>query len=420
MRFSFLVRFALLTAVLSIGTAVVLSAALSRYQERVFEQQVVAESLGRISAMVTPAMETAESGRTSGGTLSAHLAKDAQQLTSFEEYTRGLRLYYPDGSALFPRGASADAAEVRAALHSADFVRGPVRIVNGERIFTAYSPFADVKGNGVAAVIAVDFSLDQMAAQNAREGNFVFLLAWGACTVIFISLLALALAAQRELNRRERLAEQTFNQAMTGIASIVDKRDPYTAGHSVRVAQYAVRIARRMRLPREQISSIERAALLHDIGKIGIPDAILLKPAALDNVERSIIVRHPDIANEILCGVEAMADIVPCIVHHHERWDGNGYPGKLQGLDIPLGARIIAAADTFDAMTTDRPYRRALSAELAREELLRGAGTQWDAACVEALVALIDANEVTPPVPSSDVASLARSFGRQTPVAGGD
>jgi HD-GYP domain-containing protein (c-di-GMP phosphodiesterase class II) len=232
--------------------------------------------------------------------------------------------------------------------------------------------------------------------------------------VIGIGLISLAFDKMaRELNRRQRLADETFRQTMTGIAAIVDKRDPYTAGHSRRVSEYAVKLARRMGLDESLTKTIEASALLHDLGKIGIPDAILLKPAKLDERQRAIIVTHPEIASEILGGIEAMYDIVPCILHHHERWDGSGYPSEMAGEEIPLGARVIAVADTYDAMTTDRPYRRALLPEDSRQELLRGAGVQWDARCVEAFVELIDAGLLGPPPPPANFEEWARAFGQQ-------
>jgi putative nucleotidyltransferase with HDIG domain len=209
------------------------------------------------------------------------------------------------------------------------------------------------------------------------------------------------------------LANDTFVQTISGIAAIVDKRDPYTAGHSRRVATYSCKLAQVMGCRAQVVATVEHAALLHDLGKIGIPDSILLKPGKFDEREREIIKFHPDIAAEILGEVEAMRSVVPCIVHHHERWDGKGYPRKLSAQAIPLGARIIAVCDSYDAMTTDRPYRPALTVEFSRAELVRGAGSQWDAECVNAFVGLIDRGEVVPPAPITDADVLARSFGQQ-------
>lgn len=134
---------------------------------------------------------------------------------------------------------------------------------------------------------------------------------------------------------------------------------------------------------------------MHDIGKIAIPDSVLFKPAALDQGERKIIGTHPVVGAKLLASVPSMGEIVPCIMHHHERIDGRGYPDGLGGDAIPLGARIIAVADTFDAMTTDRPYRRGLALDQATAELRRVAGTQLDGAIVATFLDLIDRGEVT-------------------------
>jgi HD-GYP domain-containing protein (c-di-GMP phosphodiesterase class II) len=168
-----------------------------------------------------------------------------------------------------------------------------------------------------------------------------------------------------------------------------------------------------MQLCPDDVNNLVHAALLHDLGKVGIPDAVLLKPSALTEHERDIIRFHPDIAADILRGVEAMRDVLPCIVHHHERIDGKGYPRRLGGDAIPLGARIIAVADAYDAMTTDRPYRRALSVDVAKARLQEAAGTQFDAGCVGKFIELIDAGEAVPPTPATDVDRLAQSFGPQ-------
>ena len=268
----------------------------------------------------------------------------------------------------------------------------------GERVFGL------MIGIGVAAI---DVSVGQLQAQAGSETQFVILSTLIACSLIFLSLLTLAIAAQRELNRRGRAAETTFLQTMEGIARIVDQRDPYTAGHSQRVAEYSAAVARQMQLSAKLVERVRWSALLHDLGKIAIPDAVLLKPGAFDEQEREVINHHPSIARDILQNVEAMAEFVPCVLHHHERWDGTGYPDGLRGDAIPLLSRIIAVADTFDAMTTDRPYRNALSLDEARRRLLGGAGSQWDERCVGAIVALIDAGALQPP------RELERQFGRR-------
>jgi HD-GYP domain-containing protein (c-di-GMP phosphodiesterase class II) len=264
-------------------------------------------------------------------------------------------------------------------------------------------------------VLGVKVSIDQIQSQDIGEIRIVVLATVASSALIFLSLLALAIAAQRELDRRKRLADETFTQTMGGIASIVDKRDPYTAGHSMRVARYSKLLAQRMNLRPSDIRRVEIGALLHDIGKVGVPDAVLLKKDRLDDNERAIIALHPQIAGEIFNNVEAMHDILPCIVAHHERIDGRGYPGRLAGESIPLGARIIAVADAYDAMTTDRPYRRALSSEVACEELRRCVDSHFDMGCVAAFLRLVEEGRIVPPPPILDEDLLERAFGQQLP-----
>ncbi|HEY8314858.1 MAG TPA: HD-GYP domain-containing protein [Candidatus Baltobacteraceae bacterium] len=415
MRLSFVARFTIVTALATIAVAIVLSSLLGAAHTRSIQSDLVTTSFGQSSALMTPAFARVNAKTRKLGAAYAQIAQSAAQITSFQEYVRDIRVYWPDGTAIYPRSAKPAPIGVRRAIARQDVYREPVRTIAGQPVFTAYSPLGDPSGNDYIAVVALDFSPGQMASETAGEQRFVVLTTVAACALIFLSLIALAIAAQRELNRHQRRADDTFTQTMSGLAAIVDKRDPYTAGHSIRVAAYAKRLAEAMRLDGVTIKTIENAALLHDLGKIGIPDAVLLKPAKFDEREREIIKFHPDIAGEILAGVEAMRDVVPCIVHHHERWDGEGYPRKLAAEKIPLGARIISVADAYDAMTTDRPYRRALTVEIARTELLRVSGTQFDERCVRAFIKLIDAGAVVPPAPMTDADALARSFGRKLP-----
>jgi putative nucleotidyltransferase with HDIG domain len=163
----------------------------------------------------------------------------------------------------------------------------------------------------------------------------------------------------------------------------VDPRDAYTGSHSERVSELAARIARRLGLDDPAIELTRLAASLHDLGKLAIPEEILRKPSALNESERLVLQRHPQIGHRMLesLGVEPVADWV---LHHHERWDGDGYPNRLRGEEIPLGARIIFVADAYDAMTSERVYRDPLSPRDALEELERCSGTQFDPSIVDA------------------------------------
>jgi putative nucleotidyltransferase with HDIG domain len=173
------------------------------------------------------------------------------------------------------------------------------------------------------------------------------------------------------------------------LSEVLEEVDPYTRHHSVRVAQYAVRLARGMRLPERDVEEIEYAALVHDLGKIGPQHQhILHKPGSLSHEEQRTLRAHPAAGADIVAKVRALRRAAEIVRSHHERPDGQGYPFGLRSEDVPLGARILNVADAFDAMTSDRPYRRALSLDAAVGELRRGAGTQFDAAVVACLVGL--------------------------------
>jgi len=191
------------------------------------------------------------------------------------------------------------------------------------------------------------------------------------------------------------------------LAEAVDLRDPYTAGHSQRVAAYSRELALALRVPADEVDHIEHGALLHDIGKLGVPDAVLFKTGALDRIERRLIESHPLLGAKILARGRCSPAVTRCVLHHHERVDGSGYPHGIAGEAIPLGARIIAVADAFDAMTTDRPYRRALGADEAIVRLMQGMGTQFDSRCVAAFRVLVANGAILPP-PSTGTAVFAQ------------
>lgn len=170
------------------------------------------------------------------------------------------------------------------------------------------------------------------------------------------------------------------------LAETIEKRDPYTGGHTQRVMEYSLAVGGLMGLSGEEIENLKLAAILHDIGKLGISDCILLKNGSLDRDEMQAMNRHPEYGAEILRHVKQLDQVISGVRGHHERYDGNGYPDGLKGEDIPFIARIIAVADTFDAMTTDRPYRKALSVSKAVGELTKQSGAQLDGKIVEIFV----------------------------------
>ncbi|MBN3554783.1 HD domain-containing protein [Fictibacillus nanhaiensis] len=183
------------------------------------------------------------------------------------------------------------------------------------------------------------------------------------------------------IQSREHENKQLLESFFATMAATLDARDPYTAGHSLRVADYAMKIGQMAGLPFQQLVQLRKAALLHDIGKIGIPDVVLLKEAKLTSEEFEQIKKHPVIGADILAQVQpfdAMQPLLPGVRYHHERYDGKGYPEQLAGENIPIFGRIIAVADAYDAMTSDRPYRKGMTHEKALAILEEGKGTQWD------------------------------------------
>jgi HD-GYP domain-containing protein (c-di-GMP phosphodiesterase class II) len=186
-------------------------------------------------------------------------------------------------------------------------------------------------------------------------------------------------------------ARHTGLSVVYALASAVDTRNPYIYGHSRKVNAYAVALAEALSLPPETVSRISTAALLHDVGKIGIPDELLNKTEALSDADWYQIKLHPRLGANIVGNVPSLVPCLGGILYHHERWDGNGYPEGLKGESIPLEARILAIADAFDAMTSARPYHHTFSREEALEELRRGAGTQFDPKLAEAFINTIKA-----------------------------
>jgi HD-GYP domain-containing protein (c-di-GMP phosphodiesterase class II) len=183
--------------------------------------------------------------------------------------------------------------------------------------------------------------------------------------------------ALRSVRQRESLSRFAFDTALA-LTEAIESRDPYTGGHCHRLADHAGVIATYLGLPRHDIEIIRMGAALHDVGKIVVPDAVLKKPDKLTPDEFAIVKQHCYSGGQICKRVPFLTDVYPIVYHHHERWDGQGYPDGLRGDRIPLGARIVAVSDAYDAMTTDRPYRQAVEHRAAAEILMDGAGSQWD------------------------------------------
>jgi putative nucleotidyltransferase with HDIG domain len=214
-----------------------------------------------------------------------------------------------------------------------------------------------------------------------------------------------AAARQRQLERyaadlrevfkqeraRARELRRSYRATVRALSNAVEARDAYTGQHAERVTAYGMQLARAIGLPVQDSPQTEFGFLLHDIGKVAVPDAILFKTGPLTEAERGLIGRHPVVGAEILRDVDFLGDGKLVVRHHHERWDGSGYPDGLAGDDIPVAARVFAVADALDALTTDRPYRQARTFAEARVEIMRSSGSQFDPVMVAAYDAIGDA-----------------------------
>lgn len=187
---------------------------------------------------------------------------------------------------------------------------------------------------------------------------------------------------------------ETFYQTAEAMVDAIEKRDPYTGDHTKRVMKYSMAIARYLDFPDLEMENLRLASILHDVGKIGIEDSVLKKASELDQLEFEKIKVHPELGEEILGHIKMLKQVLPGMKHHHERFDGKGYPDGLKEEEIPIIARIISVADTFDAMTTNRPYRKALKDNEAALELRQYAGTQFDPIVVEAFIKAYNKGEI--------------------------
>lgn len=190
-----------------------------------------------------------------------------------------------------------------------------------------------------------------------------------------------------KFNNEEIINQNHLIDVVTSLATAIDAKDEYTKDHSASVSRYSEALARALNLPEKEVERIKLGAMLHDVGKIGIPENVLRKPTKLSDEEWAIMKQHPTIgAEKVLMPNKALHDLIPMVKHHHEHWDGTGYPDKLKGEEIPYTARIVSIADAFHALVSDRPYRKGLGVEKACEILKLGAGIQWEKEMVRTFI----------------------------------
>jgi putative nucleotidyltransferase with HDIG domain len=332
---------------------------------------------------------------------------------------RGVNVYGRSGRLVFsttqpgrvgrPRSSPDLRRTIETGRPSAALVDPPGR---SPRVVKAWVPLRTAKGRVVGAA---EISLDDAEVEAAIERTRWTV--WYAVGIVFGMLwLILALlvrgasrrmqaqnddlaARTHDLLESSRELEATLLETIETLNAAVEARDPYTAGHAQRVRRVSLAIGRELRLSAKQLGALGTAALFHDIGKIGMPDSILTKPERLTRAEAAVMREHVTRGAEIVSRISSLRDSVPAIRHHHERWDGLGYPDRIAGGDIPVEAAIIAIADSWDAMTTDRPYARALSMDEALQQIEAGRGKQFNPAVVDAFLTVSRRRpaEVLPP-----------------------
>jgi HD-GYP domain-containing protein (c-di-GMP phosphodiesterase class II) len=204
-------------------------------------------------------------------------------------------------------------------------------------------------------------------------------------------------ALVRKLKQALRQNQELFLETIRTLAAAIDAKDPYTRGHSERVSSYSMAISRHLGLNQEEVFRVHIAAILHDVGKLGVRESILNKPGGLSDDEFEIMRQHPAIGAQIMSPIRMLKDIIPGIRNHHETWDGTGYPDNLTGEEIPMVARIIGVADTFDAMTTTRPYQQAMTLDYVLQKMRSMSGSRFDPVVVEAFIAAVEAGDISPP-----------------------
>ncbi len=262
-------------------------------------------------------------------------------------------------------------------MHGEDVAQWLGDHVTAERIVSSFmaAPLK-MRGAPFGLLAAVSHKRDHRFTEGQRKG-----------LAVFAGRAAMAIETARMYGN----LKETFTQTIEGFARALEAKDIYTGGHSDRVAMYSRLIAESMGLPVPQVDRIQHGGLMHDIGKIGIRSADLNKPQKLTPAEYLMFKSHPVQGKRIIEPISFLVHLVPCVYHHHEAWDGSGYPEGLDGQGIPLEARILAVADSYDAMTSNRPYRKALPHEIAIAELKRCSGRQFDPQVVEAFFTVIDA-----------------------------
>jgi HD-GYP domain-containing protein (c-di-GMP phosphodiesterase class II) len=288
-------------------------------------------------------------------------------------------------------------AELESLVQSENAVESRLGV---DKVVEIYAPIFGDNGKPIGAyeIYADSEQIESLVGERSRQ---LWLIVLAVFLLLYASLALLVRGASSRMHRQTQTLKQRSNQlldsyreleqssleAIEVLNATVEARDPYTAGHSARVQRIALAIGLELSLDSARLTALGHGALFHDVGKLAVPDAVLLKPGKLDPAEYALIKLHAEKGAEIVGYLGRLRDAVPLIRHHHERWDGRGYPDGLAGDAIPAEAAIVGLADAWDAMTTDRPYARALTLEEAHAEIRAGRGSQFSPAVVDAFLA---------------------------------
>jgi HD-GYP domain-containing protein (c-di-GMP phosphodiesterase class II) len=279
-------------------------------------------------------------------------------------------------------------------LYGSDVTRMRGKMVPAVKRLRFVSEACQVVRPVLVSVIAIAVVACAMAFRGWRSSSFVMGLLMAGIAGMLVFQVHRAVRQLKHQSRTARQAaaeaERHYVEVLRRIVAFAEQRDQYWSDHSGNVGRLAGRLARKMGLPKDQCAQLELAGQLHDIGLLAVPDTVMQSYARFGAQELRTIQKHPEASYEVLRPLEMLRDVLPAIRHHHERLNGTGYPSGLTGKQIPLGARILAVADAYDAMTHDRPHRRAVSSLTAVHELRRCCPSAYDPACVEALAELMN------------------------------
>ena len=420
-KFSLFKRFTILSLIAFIITGLVLGILISNHSKKVKLNSFRDSTISLINISIRPVLLSAEFDQPLTSRTTSELDNRFRELKNFTGIyditiwnQKGEVLY----SSIFPNMAKpvsdpllASALKNNAQILVTNAGKDSSENNPSKKVISVYAPI--MVDNQVLGAFEVTKSYQEVEEHLLELNKLLFFAMFGGLLILYLFLLGTISRASRKLieqnmfilARENELQESyaklnaTYKSTIMTLSKTVDARDSYTAGHSERVAKLSVEIGRKLGLSDDELSILELAAMFHDIGKLGVPDNILKKPRKLTELEFNKVKEHPVAGVQILQDIGFLEATLSTIKHHHEHFSGGGYPDGIMGEDIPYGSRIIAVADTYDAMTSDRPYRTGLSHQEAVEELVKFKAKQFDPVVVEAFL------KIEPMLPGNNILS---------------